>query len=275
MNTAKGSFIRARLHENKKHPKRFWREMNSHITNNTDLDVDHRLINRATGNLCNNGMESELIKSFYANVGSNILRTHTGVEPWDYGTTRHHNNNGIVFDEIDEAEVDLIIRNIEVGKSSGLEHINSNILKIAFTCLLTKLTYLMNCSVRIGKFPLVWAHGTITPIPKCGDSKLVGNWRPIALVPLPGKVMERLIHKRLLDTIMNADILSDNQYGFIPGRSTSQAVFRLHKYLTTMINNGNISALLYVDISKAFDSIHHGCLLNKLSMLGLDHFAIC
>ena len=275
VNLAKGNFIRAKLQGNKKHPKRFWREINSLITTKSDTITDNRLIDPETGDLCNAGLESEVINRFYANVGSNILRTHVGVEPWDYGTVRHRNNDGIVFDEIDEFEVDLIIKKIEVGKSSGIDYINSDVLKIAFSCLLTKLTYLMNCSLRAGKFPFAWAHGTVIPIPKCGDSKLVGNWRPIALVPLPGKVMERLVHKRLLDIIMDAEILSNNQFGFIPGRSTSQAIFKLHKDLTTSINNGNLSALLFVDISKAFDSIHHDRLLNKLSMLGLDHLAVC
>ena len=85
--------------------------------------------------------------------------------------------------------------------------------------------------------------------------------------------MERLIHKRLLEIVLDADILTENQYGFSPGRSTSQAVFKLHKELSTSMNNGNLSGLLYIDLAKAFDSIHHGRLLNKLSMLGLDVFA--
>ena len=199
---------------------------------------------------------------------------HTGTDPWDSGTTRHNLDDGIIFESVTVGEVGYILGNIEIGKSSGMEHINSNVLKIAFICLVRQLTHLFNCSLRCGEFPTVWAHGTITPIPKCGDSKLVGNWRPIALVPLPGKIMERLVHRRLLDVILEAGILSSNQYGFVPGRSTSQAIFKLHKDLTIAVNNGNLVTILYVDISKAFDSIHHGRLLNKLSALGLDNFAI-
>ena len=81
--------------------------------------------------------------------------------------------------------------------------------------------------------------------------------------------MERLIHKCLSDIINTAGILSDNQYGFIPGRSTSQAVFKLFKDLSTAMNMGNLSGALFIDLSKAFDSIHHARRLNKLSMMGL------
>ena len=71
-------------------------------------------------------------------------------------------------DNIDKCEVEFTISNIENSKLSGIEHINSNVLKIVFTCLLTQLTHLFNCSLRDRKFPLSRTKGTITPIPKCG-----------------------------------------------------------------------------------------------------------
>ena len=85
-------------------------------------------------------------------------------------------------DNIDKCEVESTISNIENSKLSGIEHniINSNVLKLA---------HLFNCSLRDGKFPLSRTKGTITPIPKCGDPKLVGKWHPLALVPLPGTIM--------------------------------------------------------------------------------------
>ena len=274
VNAAKGRFIQDKLNENRKHPKRFWREINCLLSSKKDNDSRHQLINPDTGDLCAVGTESDVINYHYANVGSIILRNHDGIEPWDFGTARHNNVNGIVFDEIVDGELEFILKDIDVGKSSGIEYISSNVLKICFVSLLSRLKHIYNCSLQLGRFPATWAHGTITPTPKCGDTKLVGNWRPIALVPLPGKVMEKLVHKRLLDIILDLDILTSNQYGFVPGRSTSQAVFRLYKDLSTSMNNGNLTGLLYIDLSKAFDSIHHGRLLNKLSMLGLDSLAV-
>ena len=274
VNSAKGKFIRDKLHENKKHPKRFWREIHSLLSSKKDQNAYQELIDPETDELCAVGTESGVINTYYANIGSKILRNHTGVEPWDHGTDRRYNMGGFSFDEIDAGELEFVLSNIEIGKSSGMENISSNVLKICFTTLLAHLTHVYNCSIRLGRFPTQWATGTITPIPKCGDSKLVSNWRPIALVPLPGKVMERLIHKRLLEIILELNILAETQFGFIPGRSTSQAVFKLYKDLSSAMNMGNLSAVLYIDLSKAFDSIHHGRLLNKLSMLGLDPLAV-
>ena len=268
--TAKGDFIRNKLHENKKVPKRFWRQINTLLSPSGDTHPNHRILNPDTGEYSSAGVECEIINNHYATVGSKTLANHNGENPWDFGTNKILDCNGTEFDEIDQGEVEYVIDQIEIGKSSGMEHINSYVLKISFISLLPKLTYLFNRSILSGTFPTAWAHGTITPIPKSGDLKMVGNWRPITLVPLPGKILEHLIHKRLFNIFMDANLLSNYQFGFVPGRSTSQAVFNLYKDLSTSNNNGNLSALLFVDLSKAFDSIHHGRLLNKLSMLGLN-----
>ena len=217
VNAAKGEFIRNKLYENRKHPKRFWRQIKCLLSTTKDSQLFQQLIDPETGDLCKPGLESNVINSHYATIGSNILENHRGTEPWDYGTTRLYDDNGIRFDDVATCEVEYAINNIEVGKSSGIEHNNSHVLKIAITLLSTKLTYLFNCSLRAGKFPISWAHGTITPIPKCGDAKVVGNWPPIALVPLPGKIMEHLIYNRLFEIFLNTNTLTDNQFGFIPG----------------------------------------------------------
>ena len=274
VNRAKGDFIKTKLEESKKHPKIFWRQINSLITVKNNNDVYHQLNDPETDDLCVTGTECDVINLHYANVGSNILKDHVSDRAWDYGTHRLENDNGIEFDEIVLWEVEHEISKVDVGKSSGIEFVNSKTLKIAFTSLSVQLTHIFNCSMRASKFPTFWAHGSITPIPKDGDLKLVGNWRPILLVPLPGKIMEHLVHRRLLESIQDANVLAKHQYGFVPGRSTAQAVFRLYTDLSGAVNNGDISSVLFVDFSKAFDSIHHGRLLNKLSMLGLSKVTV-
>ena len=160
VNAAKGNFIRNKLHENRKNPKRFWRQINSLLSSEREINSNQQLIDPDTENLCIPGTESELINTHYATVGAKILENHVGDEAWDFGTTRLHLEEGLSFDELGTPEVEFTLSSIEIGKSSGLENISSMILKIAFTCLLTKLTHLFNCSLRTGIFPLSWAHGT-------------------------------------------------------------------------------------------------------------------
>ena len=183
--------------------------------------------------------------------------------------TNRNITGNIMFDEITDGEVLLEIDNINVTKSSGIFFINSMVLKVTFMAISPRLTKLFNLSLRVSKFSVSWAQSCITPIPKGGDRKSVGNWRPIGLVPLPGKLLEKLVHTRLYRVVSDLEFLSEKQFGFRPGRSTSQAIYKLHNDLAVSMNAGNITGLIYIDISKAFDSIHHMRLLNKLSMLGL------
>ena len=115
-------------------------------------------------------------------------------------------------------EVLAEVEQIDTSKTSGILFVSSLVFKIAFTVLLPKITYLYNL------FPSAWGRSCVTPIPTGGDVKIVSNWRPISLIPLPGKILEKLIHRRLLDVLMGQDFLSDNQYAFRSGRSTGQAI---------------------------------------------------
>ena len=137
-----------------------------------------------------------------------------------------------------------------------------------------QLTYLFNQSLKLGIFPYSWAIATITPIPKVGNQHLVNNWRPISIVPLIGKLMEKLCTNVLNNHLEIKNILCDEQYGFRPKRSTSLAIFNYIKNITESINQGKIVGTIYLDFAKAFDSINHHLLLLKLRDMGVQNSLI-
>ena len=109
----------------------------------------------------------------------------------DYADIYHIENNDdeIIFDVADKVKV---VKDIDVHKSFGIEYLPSFILKDVFEVITLQLTYLFNQSISLGIFPDIWAVATVTPIPKAGNKHIANNWRPISIIPLIGKLMEKL-----------------------------------------------------------------------------------
>ena len=124
-------------------------------------------------------------------------------------------------------------------------------------------------SIALSTFPDSWKHATVTPIPKAGDLSLVTNWRPISILPLIEKLMEKLCNKILVDYLELQGILCDEQFGFRKNRSTSLAIFNYVKHLTDNINKKRLTGSMYIDFARAIDSINHPRLVEKLFDMGV------
>ena len=97
------------------------------------------------------------------------------------------------FIEFSETDVLKVIKGINVSKLSGIDNISSFVIKETFTALLPIITRLFNMSIRCSIFPQAWKDALIIPIPKAGDLSKLQNYRPISLLPLPGKLLEKLV----------------------------------------------------------------------------------
>ena len=162
-----------------------------------------------------------------------------------------------------------VVNNIDVHKSSGIDYLPTFVLKDCFSVLLDQLVYLFNQSIALGIFPESWKIATVTPIPKSGDLNNVKNWRPISIIPLIGKMMESLCNTILNNHLEVYNILSDEQYGFRKRRSTGLAIFNYVKFITEEMNMQRLVGSIYVDFARAFDSINHVRLIEKLTDMGV------
>ena len=164
-----------------------------------------------------------------------------------------------------------ICKEIDTSKSSGINFLSSKILKDAFMVLITQLVYLFNLSLSKSEFPSEWKNATIIPLFKGGNKKLVSNYRPVSLLPLTGKLLEKIAHRGISNFIENNNLLSDNQSGFRKNYSTTKSIVDLNDVIFENMNNSQITAAVFIDLRKAFDTVDHSILLRKLEKMGINN----
>ena len=160
---------------------------------------------------------------------------------------------------------------MSLKNSSALDIDNLQIGPIKFVLehLAPVLVYIFNLAVESGEFPREMKRSRVSVLFKGGDKNLLGNYRPISIIPVFAKGFEKMLHSRLSNFFTKSDIISDAQFGFRKGRSTELALLRLKEIILENIENRLFTLGLFIDFTKAFDSIDHSTLLHKLEIYGV------
>ena len=132
----------------------------------------------------------------------------------------------------------------------------------------TSLAFIIQSKPNSENFSAVLEKSTVTPLYKGGNSTEVNNYRPISNIPTVGKVLECVIQKQCATYLKNYNVSTDAQYAFRRNHSTGTCLINLLDPIHAAIHNGGIAGALFIDLSKAFDSIDHNTLLIKLGKLG-------
>lgn len=145
--------------------------------------------------------------------------------------------------------------------------LSSRLVKDAMLIMLNDFLYLFNLSIQQGHVPALWKVATVIPFPKVKNSTSATELRPVSLVPLPDKILEKFIHTNLMTYLNTNDILFDKQYGFRPGLSTTDAIATLIDDIGLALNSGRLTIATFIDFSKAFYTLDHGLLLERINEL--------
>ena len=123
-------------------------------------------------------------------------------------------------------------------------------------------------SLKLGVIPDEWKVSKVVPIHKKGSRLSVENYRPVSLTVVACRILERIIRKHILVYLTTNTLVSKNQHGFLPGRSTLTNFLCFFDHVTATMDAGAIMDAVYLDIAKAFDTIPHDKLLSRLNHLG-------
>ena len=175
---------------------------------------------------------AEFVNTFFANIGPNLARNFN--VPWRYeGSEAEVNIESVVTNE---EEVLKYCKEINVNKASCIDNVSSRIIKDAFIIQMTRLMSLINRSFDSGIFPNQWKLAKVITLYKGGNRHDVGSYRPVSLLPLPSKIIEKIVHIRLSSHLENNDLLDSKQGGFRKNHSTIDTVSKLTNDLFNSID---------------------------------------
>ena len=131
------------------------------------------------------------------------------------------------FNLIEEADVLKLLMALDPNKAIGADKIGGKLLHMTACGISRSLTSLFNSSLKCGDLPSEWKAALVTPVKKNGSSDLVENFRPISVLPVVVKVLERIVHRQLYAYLQENNLLHSTQFGFRPGHSTQYVLVSL------------------------------------------------
>ena len=166
--------------------------------------------------------------------------------------------------------VEDILQSLKTNKAAGPDGVENRIMKECSEELAPTLTKLFRDSIDKGEVPSQWKEAHIVPIHKGGSKAVMGNYRPVALTSAICKVLEKIICAAMMSFLMRNDLISNQQHGFVRGRSCQTNIMLCLEKWTGILDEGMSVDVAYFDYAKAFDKVSHRLLKLKLKSYGIE-----
>ena len=214
-------------------------------------------------------MIANTFNDYFVNISTNLASTipYTQTQFTQFLTGSYPDS--FVFYPTDNNEITAIIKDINPNKSPGPACLDPSVVKQTAEPLAPILSYIFNISMGSGRVPDQLKIAKVLPIFKADDNRKFSNYRPISILPIFSKILERVVYVRLMKYLTKHNILSNNQFGFRKNHSTFMAVLDLIDNLSKSIDEKEFSVGVFIDLSKAFDTVNHKILIEKLSHYGI------
>ncbi|KAK3913454.1 putative RNA-directed DNA polymerase from transposon BS [Frankliniella fusca] len=160
------------------------------------------------------------------------------------------------------------------SKATGVDNLSISFLKLCLPALMPIMEHLFNFCLQNSVFPSMWKMANILPIPKNKSPRECKDYRPVSILCVLGKALEKIVHAQVSEFLSERNLFAEFQSGFRKGHSTVTALVKVADDIRKSIDKRLMSMLVLLDLSKAFDCVHHELLLAKLKYLGFSRSAV-
>ena len=273
---AKSAYYNEQCRSLKQNSKKLWQLIND-VTNRTNdkssiieyIKVDN--IRYLKGKPISNKLAD-----YFSTIGHKLAKKIVkGQHDIDHFLSKIESNKKSIFiTPCDNAELSKLIDSLPNKNSSGSDGISNNLVKELKLVLLDPLRMIFNQSISQGIFPDKMKHAQIAPLLKKSPKWNPSNYRPISLLIVFSKLLEKIMYIRTYNFVNTEGQIFDSQYGFRTNHSCEHAITELLSEITKGIENKTSTAVIFIDLSKAFDTLEHRVLLRKLEKYGIRGTAL-
>ena len=272
---SKKQYFTRYFEEHSSNAKKLWEGVNQIIASKPKPNSSINCLeinddNNNKTNVTNPKQISNFANKYFTNIASDILKQRK------YDGNKHFkqflkNPNTIKFliHQTSQAEIESIIKEFDSSKGVGPNSIPTKILKQISHLISTPLAHIFNKSFRTGVFPGLLKISKINPLHKKDSRLLISNYRPISLLSNINKIIEKLMFKRLYSFLEKYKCIYNLQFGFRENHSTNHAIISIIDKIQNAIQDNRFAIGIFIDLQKAFDTVNHDILLEKL-----DHYGI-
>ena len=255
---AKSNYYKRYFETNLGDIKKSWKGVNSILGRNLPTTEINRI--DVGDNSSTTPLEiSNALNYHFTHIGprlaDNIPKTSVCFEdyitPSNYSFTLNETHCGVVH---------RLVSSLRVDKATGLDGISARLLKEACPEIVPSLTHIINLFIRCGYFPDEWKISKVLPLYKEDIKSDPNNYRPISILPVVSKIIEKVIFKQLYEYLTHNNLLTVSQHGFRPMHSTLTALLEATNNWYLNIDDGLINSVLFLDLKKAFDTVDHSIL---------------
>ena len=211
---------------------------------------------------------SDKFNDFFINVGPNLAKAIPTVNKTPLYCMKNKIFESMFIEPVTQDEIVKLIGNLK-DSACGWDELSTKFIKLSLECIVAPITHICNQSLQEGIFPQQLKIANVIPLYKSDDPMHFNHYRPVSLLCILSKVFEKIMYDRLLKFLEKMKIIYEKQFGFRKYHSTYMALMILMDKITKSLDDGEFVVGVFLDFSKAFDTVNHHIMLQKLEYYGI------